>query len=127
MTAELFFTIPTQVAYLFNILGSLIKTINTNSQICDLVWSEHYRELITAQNSKAAQLVIWKYSTGERITTLPGHLHRALNLSLSPDGQTVASLGDDESLKFWKVFGTSENARRLTQPLNPELQSLTIR
>lgn len=107
--------------------GILLKSFSTDSQICDLVWSKHYKELLTAQASETNQLVLWKYPSGEKINSLPGHAHRALNLALSPDGQTVASIGDDESLKFWKCFTAEPGQKMLKYEKMLSTPSLTIR
>lgn len=34
----------------------------------------------------------------------PGHDERVLNMALSPDGTTVASLAADETIRLWKSF-----------------------
>ena len=40
----------------------------------------------------------------EKIGLLDGHKNRVLYMSISPDGQTIASAAGDETLKFWNVF-----------------------
>jgi cell division cycle protein 20 (cofactor of APC complex) len=107
--------------------GEYLKSFDTGSQICDVVWSKHYKELLTAQSSDNSQLVIWKYPTGEKVTTLSGHTHRALSLAQSPDGETVASIGDDESLKFWKCFTAEAGQKPLRHERETPFPSLTIR
>jgi len=37
---------------------------------------------------------------------LTGHTHRVLHMAASPDGTTVVSAGADETLRFWKLFGS---------------------
>ena len=34
----------------------------------------------------------------------PGHEGRVLNLKLSPDGSTVATVAGDETVRLWKSF-----------------------
>jgi cell division cycle 20, cofactor of APC complex len=107
--------------------GVFVKSFDTGSQICDVVWSKHYKELITAQTSDDSQLVLWKYPSGEKAETLPGHSHRALNLAQSPDGETIASIGDDESLKFWNCFKAERGQKPLKFEKPPSFPLPTIR
>ncbi len=101
--------------------------MNTGSQVCDIKWSFHYKEFISCQNSEDQQLIIWKYPSLKKVTTLPGHLKRPLHLSISSDGQTIVSLGDDEHLKFWKCFETALGQKRLDHQKSDLTPSLTIR
>jgi cell division cycle protein 20 (cofactor of APC complex) len=41
-----------------------------------------------------------------KVTELTGHTSRVLHTALSADGTTVVSAAADETLRFWKVFGT---------------------
>ena len=52
-----------------------------------------------------------------KIADLRGHTSRVLHLALSPDGTTVASAAADETLRFWKVFQSS-NKNGLNYPCN---------
>ena len=97
----------------FFIIGKLLRTLPTGSQVCDILWSTHYKEIMSAQNCASSQLCIWRYPSLEKITSLPGHLQRPMHLALSPDGQTVASLGDDEALKFWRCFPVAKGQKTL--------------
>ena len=40
---------------------------------------------------------------------LTGHQSRVLHLAQSPDGCTVVSGAADETLRFWKVFGSNDS------------------
>ena len=42
----------------------------------------------------------------------PGHTARVLNLSLSPDGSTVASTAADETLRLWKCFAVDKISKK---------------
>ena len=46
------------------------------------------------------------------VTELHGHTSRVMCLSMSPDGQTVASLGADETLRIWKCFEHEQKAKK---------------
>lgn len=111
--------------FLIHNIGNLLRSIQTGSQVCDILWSRHYKELVSAQNDASNQLVIWKYPTLDKFTTLPGHSQRPMHLALSPDGQTIASLGDDESLKFWKCFATTPGQKPLINNRKRPVQDST--
>jgi len=43
--------------------GTLMKSVDSKSQVCSLLFSRHYRELISAHGFANNQLTIWKYPT----------------------------------------------------------------
>ena len=47
----------------------------------------------------------------QKVTELTGHKERVLHMATSPDGTTVVSAGADETLRFWRVFGTPPRQR----------------
>ncbi|KAJ5797617.1 uncharacterized protein N7503_006913 [Penicillium pulvis] len=84
--------------------GSLIKEMDTGSQVCNLSWSKNSDEIISTHGYSQNQIVIWKYPRMEQIVSLTGHTFRVLYLAMSPDGQTVVTGAGDETLRFWKIF-----------------------
>ena len=97
--------------------GNVSSSTLTGSQVTSVLWSQHYHqrgELVSAHQT--GELHLWKYSKQEATTTssgsylthkcgLDGHNRRILNLVMSPNGGIVASVGGDERLKMWNVFG----------------------
>ena len=61
------------------------------SQVCNLVWSKNVNELVSTHGYSQNQIVVWKYPSMNKITTLVGHNTRVLYLAQSPDGQTVVT------------------------------------
>ena len=88
-------------------IGSCIKTVDTKSQVCSILWSKHHKELISSHGDH--QLYVWDYSIMKRTTELQGHTSRVLHMAISPDGVKVASAGG-ETLRIWNVFKKSETA-----------------
>lgn len=84
--------------------GTCLNAVDTHSQVCSILWSTNYKELISGHGFAQNQLVIWKYPTMTRVNELKGHTARVLNLALSPDSNTVASAAADETLRLWKCF-----------------------
>nr|XP_033771174.1 cell division cycle protein 20 homolog [Geotrypetes seraphini] len=84
--------------------GTCLNSVDTQSQVCSILWSTNYKELISGHGFAQNQLVIWKYPTMAKVTELKGHTSRILNLAMSPDGSTVVSAAADETLRIWKCF-----------------------
>jgi len=96
------------------------------------------RELLSAHgfssapNAPSNGLAIWKYPSLTRVATVGvagaggasssgaaanaaatngagSHGARVLHMATSPDGRTVATAAADETLRFWKVFGSGDD------------------
>ncbi|CDW78802.1 anaphase-promoting complex subunit cdc20-like [Stylonychia lemnae] len=89
--------------------GSLINSVQTDSQVCALQWNPYEKEILSSHGFINNQLSIWKYPNMKKVADLRGHTSRVLHLALSPDGTTVASAAADETLRFWKVFQPSSS------------------
>lgn len=105
--------------------GACLNTVNTNSQVCQLMWSTNYKEIVSSHGYSQNQLTVWKYPSMEKVSELTGHQSRALHLALSPDGETVVSGSCDETLRFWRIFekeakatGTTAQAARKAKEAN---------
>lgn len=84
--------------------GSCISALDTCSQISSLVFAPNYKELVSGHGFAHDKVIIWKYPSLTKVAELEGHEDRVLNLGLSPDGSTVASVAADETIRLWKSF-----------------------
>ena len=100
--------------------GAMLKSIDTGSQVCSILWSKHQRELCSSHGFSENQLILWKYGNRSSLTKvkeLTGHTHRILSLACCPDGSTVVSAAADESLRFWNIFGSAPSRRSSVLPM----------
>jgi len=84
--------------------NTALSCIDTGSQVCNLVWSKNLNEIVSTHGYSLNQIILWKYPSMTKVTTLTGHTYRVLYLAISPDGQTVVTGAGDETLRFWNVF-----------------------
>ncbi|KIV90817.1 hypothetical protein PV10_05424 [Exophiala mesophila] len=101
--------------------GSLIKEVDTGSQVCNLAWSKNSDEIVSTHGYSQNQIVVWKYPKMEQVVSLTGHTYRVLYLSASPDGTTVVTGAGDETLRFWRVFGKKGNEDRSSDGMSGKL------
>lgn len=107
--------------------GACLNSVDTNSQVCALVWSKTEKELISSHGFSQNQLCLWKYPSMVKVGELNGHTARVLHLALSPDGTTVGSAAADETLRFWRVWECPNNKKKTTDSSNRLMSSLNIR
>ena len=92
--------------------GACVNRIDTKSQVSSLLWNQEHKQIISGHGYAQNQLSIWNYPTMNKVTDLTGHSERILNMSMSPDGQTVVSASADETLRFWRCFAHDEKAKK---------------
>ncbi|KAK9918836.1 hypothetical protein WJX75_007401 [Coccomyxa subellipsoidea] len=84
--------------------SSSLNSVDTGSQVCNLLWSKNVNEIVSTHGYSQNQIVVWKYSSMTKLATLTGHTLRVLYLAVSPDGQTIVTGAGDETLRFWNVL-----------------------
>lgn len=84
--------------------GSQLNKIDTGSQVCNLAWSQNCNEIVSTHGYSLNQIIVWRYPSMSKVTTLTGHTYRVLYLAMSPDGSTVVTGAGDETLRFWQIF-----------------------
>ncbi|KAH8263094.1 hypothetical protein KR044_004314 [Drosophila immigrans] len=107
--------------------GTLIKSVDSKSQVCSLLFSRHYKELISAHGFANNQLTIWKYPTMVKQADLTGHTSRVLQMAMSPDGSTVISAGADETLRLWNCFAPDPLAAKKVANVNSNAKKSVFR
>jgi cell division cycle 20-like protein 1 (cofactor of APC complex) len=84
--------------------GTEINSIDTGSQVCNLMFSKSSNELVSTHGYSDNAVVVWKYPSLKKISTLTGHSLRVLYLAMNPESDTIVTGAGDETLRFWKIF-----------------------
>lgn len=103
--------------------GSCTNSVDTKSQVCSLLFSKNYKELISAHGFANNQLTVWKYPSMVKQVDLVGHTQRVLQMAMSPDGSTVMSAGADETLRLWNCFAPDPSLNKKKAAGNNEKTS----
>jgi cell division cycle protein 20 (cofactor of APC complex) len=97
--------------------GTRLQSIQTDSQITALHWSQRYKEIVSCHGTVSTEgcspsyINIWSYPSLEKLESFEAHESRTLHSALSPDGQVLATCSTDESLKFWRIFEVIEEKK----------------
>ncbi|XP_040275553.1 cell division cycle protein 20 homolog B [Bufo bufo] len=86
----------------------IVNSINTNSQICSILWLPDTRELITGHGAPKNQMSIWQYPSLVKSTDVYGHRGRVLHLASSPHHKKIFSAAANETSFIWKYTATKE-------------------
>lgn len=77
---------------------------------CSDVWGGSYYFFGTpfAVGNHEGWVAIWDYDNRKEIATFRAHQGRAQVVAISPDGQTLATVGQDQKIKLWRVQAQPE-------------------
>jgi WD40 repeat protein len=53
--------------------------------------------------SETGKIYCWDINEGKVLGEIQAHTHQVENLAISPDGQHLASIGPDGTLKLWRL------------------------
>lgn len=105
--------------------GARIGSIDTGSQVSSLHWGQSYEnglmnsEIVATGGSPNNCISIYNYETKFKVAEITqAHESRIVSSQLSPDGTTIATVGGDENLKFFKVFDQRKKRLRDSESEN---------
>uniref|UniRef100_A0A5K3EVB2 ANAPC4_WD40 domain-containing protein n=1 Tax=Mesocestoides corti TaxID=53468 RepID=A0A5K3EVB2_MESCO len=98
--------------------GQPLRSIETESQVCNLAWSAHSNELVSTHGYSQNQILVWQYPSLRQLAKLTGHSSRVLYLAVSPDGENIVTGAGDETLRFWNVFCRAKTPKPHPSSLN---------
>jgi len=104
--------------------GKLVNSIDTGSQVCSLMFSKNYNELVSTHGYSQNQVMLWKYPSMQKAGIFTGHTSRVLYLAMSPDSQNIVTGAGDETLRFWNLFPQKKHEKCLDSSLLPSLADL---
>ncbi len=89
---------------------TLVDSINTYSQICNVSFSKISNEFVTTHGYSHNYILVWDADKMDVKATLKGHKERVIYMSLGPDSKRIVTgAGDgDETIRFWEVFGVRD-------------------
>src|SRR5262249_6385667 len=71
-------------------------------------------------------VVLWDVGIGKELRRLSGHERDVHSLAFTPDGRTVVSEGEDNSIRFWEL-ATGKELRKIERPpLKVHLWSMAL-
>ena len=84
---------------------TLVDSIKTSSQICNIAFSKISHEFITTHGFKNNYIHVWDSNKMDIKATLKGHKQRVIYMALGPDSRKIVTGAGDETVRFWDVFG----------------------
>lgn len=104
--------------------GSEVSCIDTQSQVCSLVFSKNFNELVSTHGYSQNQIMLWKHTNMQKIGVLTGHTSRVLYMAISPDSQNIVTGAGDETLRFWNLFPKGTKDQISNSNLLPSLTDM---
>ncbi|CAG8470464.1 8849_t:CDS:2 [Diversispora eburnea] len=98
----------------------------SSHNVCNLQWSPNANEIVSTHGWWKNDIVVWKYPSMEKFVTLKGHTFRVLYFALSPNGEDIVTGagGDDNTLRFWKLFNTPPKNKKKVMKFGLKLDGL---
>lgn len=83
--------------------NQLIKEIQTDSQVCGIVWDEQSRAIISSHGFSRFQVSVWDYENDQFSYELLGHSNRVLSLSKAGSDGIFVSGSADKTIRVWNI------------------------
>ena len=91
---------------------------------CDTLAFSHDGKLLINERF-GGNIELWDLPTGEKLTTLEGHESGLSQLTISPDGKTMASIGGEGTILVWDWDGIRKSSTEKKDPLKQFKDKLT--
>lgn len=88
--------------------GTLINSIDTDAQVCNLCFSNDGKNFISTHGYSLNSAIVWDVKTFKQQRNLLGHSSRVIYMSISPNGEDIVTGAADETLRFWHVFNNQK-------------------
>merc|ERR1712004_14584 len=118
-------TVDRTIKFWNAVSGNETNSIDTNSQVCSIIFSTEYDEFISCHGYQLNQLTIWQYPSCKKVVDLCGHEERVLHMTQSPDGAVICSGSEDETLRFWRVFAPDDSVKAKSSKAKAQPNKLT--
>lgn len=89
--------------------GKALSTIKCGENMTSAAFVDNARRVVTIGAEPPAQL--WDAATGQRITSLSGHLRAIDHLAISADGDRIVTESDDGTVRVWGAHSGKELTR----------------
>lgn len=94
-----------------------VNSIDTGSQVCSILFSTKYKELISTHGYSNNSVCLWKFCTMRKVGEMNEHTDRVLYSALSPEGDVLATCAADENLNFWTLFEAPANGNTIAEEI----------
>lgn len=111
--------------------GQLLSTVESGSQVCNLLWSKSTQQLLSTHGFTSNQVIVWDLQDGSQdlgpaqsqgsVPSLTkkdffeGHSARVLYGTMNFEGDVVATGAGDGTIRLWNVFPPKETLQRRTE------------
>ena len=83
-----------------------MKSENTNSQVCNILFSRNDDELVATHGFPDNEITLWQTKSDnlQQVGLLKGHTERVLYLLQGKSDENIITGSGDETIRFWKIF-----------------------
>lgn len=103
-----------------------MNSINTNSQICNILFCRHEDELVATHGFPDNKITMWKVKSDnlQQVGLLKGNTERVLYLLQGKSDENIITGSGDETIRFWRIFFPKLISNPISSLLIPEKMDL---